>query len=143
MRHWMAPLHVLMYVRGTIDLGITFERGGDLDLVLYVDADFASKETGRKSVSGGLLMCAGACAGYFSKTQQSVTTATSEAECSAMAHLFKGDDFLAVCLEFCPSRQKCRMHGRVRGKRGSNVPGDQPRHYFQLEAHRRPSPLYP
>ena len=78
LRHWKAALHVLMYVRGTLDFGITFEHGGDLRLVLYVDADFASRETGRKSVSGGLLMCAKACAGYFSKTQQSVTTATKK-----------------------------------------------------------------
>ena len=63
MRHWKVALHVLLYVRGTVDFGVTFQRGGNLDLVFYVDADFASKETGRKSVSGGLLMCAGACAG--------------------------------------------------------------------------------
>ena len=100
MGHWKAALHVLMYVRGTINIGITFERGGSLDLVLYVDADFASKETGRKSVSGGLLMCASACAGYFSKTQQSVTTATSEAEYAAMAQGLKEMIFMRYVWSF-------------------------------------------
>ena len=100
MRHWKAALHVLMYVRGTVDFGITFERGGNLDLVLYVDADFASKETGRKFVSGGLLMCVGACVGFFSKTQQSVTTATSEAEYAAMAVSMKEMIFLRYVWSF-------------------------------------------
>ena len=106
LRHWKAALHVLMYVRGTLDFGITFEQGGDLRLVLYVDADFASRETGRKSVSGGLLMCAKACAGYFSKTQQSVTTATSEAEYSALAHALKEMIFMRYVWSFAlPDRE--------------------------------------
>ena len=41
MRRWKAALHVLMYVRVTVGFGTTFQRGEDLDLVLYVDADFA------------------------------------------------------------------------------------------------------
>ena len=34
MGHWKAALHVSMYVRGTVDIGNTFERGGNLDLGL-------------------------------------------------------------------------------------------------------------
>ena len=41
-----------------------------------------------------------ACAGYFSKTQQSVTTATSEAEYSALAHALKEMIFMRYVWSF-------------------------------------------
>ena len=51
--HWKAALHILMYVRFTSSYGITFQRGtgGDLALEVFVDSDYASKATARKSVS--------------------------------------------------------------------------------------------
>ena len=60
--HWKAALHILLYVRFTIDYGITFQKGTGSGLALegFVDSDFASKATGRTSVSGGVVMCAGA-----------------------------------------------------------------------------------
>lgn len=45
-------------------------------------------------VSGTFELCAGACVGYFSQTQQSVTTATTEAEYSALAKGLKEMIFL-------------------------------------------------
>ena len=36
-----------------------------VDLELYVDSDFASKYTNRRSVPGGVVMCAGACVSVF------------------------------------------------------------------------------
>ena len=35
--------------------------GSGVDLELYVDSDFASRDTNRWSVSGGVVMCSGAC----------------------------------------------------------------------------------
>lgn len=54
--HWLAALHIVMYVRGTSDFGISFQRGCGVDFVLVVDSDFASKATDRRSVSGVLMM---------------------------------------------------------------------------------------
>ena len=39
--------------------------GSGFDFKLYVDSDFASRDTNRRSVSGGVVMCAGACVTYF------------------------------------------------------------------------------
>ena len=39
--------------------------GSGVDLELYVDSDFASRETNWQSVSGGVVMCAGACVIFF------------------------------------------------------------------------------
>ena len=39
--------------------------GSGVDLELYVDSDFASRDTNRRSVSEGVVMCAGACVSFF------------------------------------------------------------------------------
>ena len=65
--HWKTRLHILQYIRLTSGHGITFQRGmsSSVDLELYMDSDFASRYTNRRSVSGGVVMCAGACVTYF------------------------------------------------------------------------------
>ena len=59
--------------------------GSGVDLELYGDSDFASRDTNRRSVSGGIVMCAGACVSFFSRTQKSVTLYSTEAEYVALA----------------------------------------------------------
>ena len=39
--------------------------GSGVDLELYVDSAFASRDTNRRSVTGGVVMCAGACVSFF------------------------------------------------------------------------------
>ena len=39
--------------------------GSGVDLELYVDSDFSSRDTNRRSVPGGVVMCAGACVSFF------------------------------------------------------------------------------
>ena len=51
-----------------------------ISLEVFADADYASKATDRRSVSGGLIMCGGASVSWFSRTQKCVTFLTSEAE---------------------------------------------------------------
>ena len=59
--------------------------GSGVDLELYVDSDFASRDTNRRSVSGGAVMCTGACVPFFSRTQKSLALASTEAEYVALA----------------------------------------------------------
>ena len=42
----------------------------------FADADYASKATDRRSVSGGAIKCEGACKCWFSRTQKCVTLST-------------------------------------------------------------------
>ena len=57
------------------------ERITGIYLKVLADADYASKATDRRSVSGGAIMCGGACVYWFSRTQKCVTLlSTSEAE---------------------------------------------------------------
>ena len=59
--------------------------GSGVDLELYVDSDFASRDTNRRSVPGGVVMCAGGRVSFFSRTQKSVTLSSTETEYVALA----------------------------------------------------------
>ncbi|CAB1100038.1 unnamed protein product [Ectocarpus sp. CCAP 1310/34] len=96
MVHWKATLGVLGYVWTTSWMGITFERGvvTRMRMQVFVNADYASKATDRRSVSGGLVMCGGGCVTWFSRTQKCVTLSTTEAEYMAIADVLKEVLFL-------------------------------------------------
>ena len=89
--HWKAALGILAYINGTSCLGITYQKGtaASISLEVFADADYASKATDRRSVSGGAIMCAGACVCWFSRTQKCVTLSTSEAEYVALGDAVK------------------------------------------------------
>ena len=46
----------------------------------FADADYASKSTDRRSVSGGAIIRGGGCVCWFCRTQKCVTLCMSEAE---------------------------------------------------------------
>ena len=98
--HWQAAMHVLMYVRLTI--GITFQRGmvGGDRMKLFVDSDFASKATDRRSVSGAVIMFPGVCVMYLCSTQKSVALFSMEVEYVAMADGMKEAIFLRYLWNF-------------------------------------------
>lgn len=60
------------------------ERGGGRCLGAFVDSDFASRATDRRSVSEGVVMCAGASISFLSRTQKSVSLSSTEAKYVAM-----------------------------------------------------------
>ena len=69
--HWKAALGILEYINGTSEYGITFQRRtlSSISLEVFAYADYASKATDRRSVSGGAIMCGGASVCWFSRTQ--------------------------------------------------------------------------
>ena len=71
-----------IYIKCTCGFGITYQRGISVGTYLEIlaNADYASKATDRRSVSGGAIMCGGACVCWFSRTQNRVTLSTSEQE---------------------------------------------------------------
>ena len=88
---WKAAFGVLAYINGTFGLGITYMRGTvtDIFLEVFADADYASKVTDRRSVSGGVIICGGARVCKFSRTQKCVTLSTSKAEYVALGDAAK------------------------------------------------------
>ena len=63
-----------------------------LFLFIVSFADYASRSTARRSVSGGVVMCAGAPVWWHSKTQKCMTLSTTE--CVAMSDMGKDIIFL-------------------------------------------------
>ena len=51
-----------------------------IQLEVYVDPDYARKGTNRRSASGGVVMCAGACVPFLSRTPTSGTCGNGELE---------------------------------------------------------------
>ena len=51
---------------------------------VFSDADHAGKAADRRSVSGGLVMCGGACVSWFFSTQKYATLSTTKAEYAAL-----------------------------------------------------------
>ena len=89
--HWKAAIGILAYINGTSGFGITCRRGKSLGVYLkvFADADYAGKATDRRFMSGGAIMCGGACLCWFSRTKKSVTLSTSKAEYVALGDTVK------------------------------------------------------
>ena len=89
-------------LNGTSQYGITFQRGtpSSISLEVFADADYASKATYRRSISGGVIMCGGASVCWFSRTQNCVTLSTSEAEYVALGDAVKELLFLRQIWRF-------------------------------------------
>ena len=68
--HCKATLRILAYINGTSGFSIAYQRGtlGSVSSEVFADADYASKATDRRSVSGGAIMCEEACVCWFSRT---------------------------------------------------------------------------
>ena len=80
--------------------------GSGVDLKLYVDSDFANRDANRRSVSGGVVVFAGACVSFSSRTQKSVTLSSTEAEYVALAAGIKETTFLWYIWSFIfPDRE--------------------------------------
>ena len=100
LKHWKAARGILEYLNASSSYGVTFQRGSGLEMVVYADAAYAPKETKRKSVSGGAVMCGGAAIQWISRTQKCTTLSSSEAEYVAMAEGFKEALFLRSVWRF-------------------------------------------
>ena len=93
---------MLEYINETSEYGITFKREtlSSISLEVFADADYASKATDRRSVSGVLIMCGGASVCWFSRTQKCVTLSTSEEEHVALGDAVKELLFLRQVWRF-------------------------------------------
>ncbi|UYV60693.1 hypothetical protein LAZ67_1001943 [Cordylochernes scorpioides] len=77
--HWTAIKRVMRYLRGTIDLGVKFERGKTGILKSYTDASWTTTHDG-KSYGGYVLKLGEATIDWKSSKQPLVVLSTMEAE---------------------------------------------------------------
>ncbi|KAG7547302.1 Reverse transcriptase RNA-dependent DNA polymerase [Arabidopsis suecica] len=78
--HLQAAKRVLRYLKGTMEFGIWYKGGGNGELLVYTDSDFAGDVDGRRSTSGYVFLMDDAAVAWSSKKQPIVTLSTTEAE---------------------------------------------------------------
>ena len=83
--HWNALMHVIGYIKNTLDYGLTYSRDAELTPLAYVDADYGGCRDMKRSTSGYIFTMAGAPVTWSSKRQATVALSTVEAEYVAMS----------------------------------------------------------
>ena len=83
-QHWIAVKLIFRYLKGTINIGIKFNKNVSIQLQGYSDADWAGNLEDRKSTSGFIFKIADGPISWGSKKQNCVALSTSEAEYIAL-----------------------------------------------------------
>ena len=78
--HFGAAKRVLRYLQGTMDYGIMYKFGGNLNLIGYSDSDWAGSIDDIKSTSGYAFLFGSSICSWLSKKQSVVTQSTAEGE---------------------------------------------------------------
>ena len=80
--HWIAAKRILRYLRGTMDLALTFThpRGKPLVFYGYSDSNWSGDPDTSRSTSGYVFMMGGAAIAWSSKLQGMVALSSTEAE---------------------------------------------------------------
>jgi hypothetical protein len=93
--HWDLAKHILRYLRGTRELGLTFAPGSAVATVRGdVDASWGEDPSTRKSQSGYVFTLANAAIQWKSKLQTTVALSSTEAEYLALSAAVKEALFL-------------------------------------------------
>ena len=81
--HWEATKKVLRYLRGTVSMGLKYQRTGSVDPVAFCDANWASCPDTRRSSTGYVFLMSGGAVSWCCRRQS--TTAQSSCESEYMA----------------------------------------------------------
>ena len=105
--HWVAMQRVLGYLKRTLRLGLCFRKDAPLIMQCYSDADYAEDSSSRKSVSGVLIMLAGAPIVAVSKKQSIVADSSTAAEVIALHSLLRQILWLRIFFTEIHKEQPC------------------------------------
>lgn len=78
--HWKSMTRMMGYLKSMTHTGMTYNKPKDMDIVAFVDSDYATDKETRKSVTGYLVLVGGCLVSWTSKGQPSVTLSSTEAE---------------------------------------------------------------
>jgi hypothetical protein len=76
-------VHVLLYLRGTVEMGIEFS-GSEFDMHVFSDADWAGDIMTRRSTTGYVVFAGGGPIAWQSRLQTTVATSSMESEYMAL-----------------------------------------------------------
>ncbi|CAM8960362.1 unnamed protein product [Rhodiola kirilowii] len=93
--HWLVVKWLIAYIASTLDMRLSYsKRCNDLDVIGYVDADFARDKDSRKSTTAYDFTFAKNCISWKSGLQSIVTLSTTESEYMAICDAFKERSWL-------------------------------------------------
>ena len=78
--HLTAVKWIFRYLVGTQDIGLWYPANYSLELIAYIDADYAGSRLDRKNTSGYCQFLGGCLVSWDSKKQHFVALSTAEAE---------------------------------------------------------------
>ncbi|KAL0384322.1 UNVERIFIED_CONTAM: Retrovirus-related Pol polyprotein from transposon TNT 1-94 [Sesamum radiatum] len=88
--HWEALKWLLRYLSGSANTGIKFSRSSKgINLVGYVDSNYANDGDSRKSTTSYIFTLCGSCISWKSQLQNIVALSTTEVEYIATTEAFK------------------------------------------------------
>ena len=110
-------LRVIKYVLDSKDMGLKFYPSGARNcawsILCFTDSDYAGDEVSRRSVSGYIISVHGVPVQWRSKSQQSVTLSSTEAEWIALSEAVKDIMFLKYLCESMGIRVQLPITVRV------------------------------
>ncbi|SGY43790.1 BQ5605_C001g00061 [Microbotryum silenes-dioicae] len=83
--HWTAIKHVLRYIKGTLDLGLTYRKTNQ-PLHGYSDANWGACLTTSRSTMGYAFILSGAAIAWCSKREHRVAKSTTDAEYLSLSY---------------------------------------------------------
>ena len=87
--HITAAKHLLRYLNGTRNLGITYSKSGNSTPEIYSDATWASDPHTQRSVNAYVVLLYSAAISWHCGTQKSVSLSTTESEYFALSETVK------------------------------------------------------
>jgi hypothetical protein len=84
-KHWQAVKFLARYLKGTRTHGILYAKSGSMAIDAHTDADHASDNSDRKSISGNTVMIGKAPISWRTCKQKCVALSTMEAELIALS----------------------------------------------------------
>ena len=83
--HWRAKIHVVGYIKNTLDYSLTYSWDFDISPTAFVDADYGGCKDTHQSTSRYVFTMAGGAVTWSSKQQATVALSTVEVEYVAMS----------------------------------------------------------
>lgn len=94
--HWNMAKRVLRYIKGTKNIGITYQANGDMES--YADADWANCKIDRRSFTGYIFLLSKGPISWSSRKQRTVALSSTEAEYMALTEAVKEAIYLKKLL---------------------------------------------
>jgi Reverse transcriptase (RNA-dependent DNA polymerase) len=97
--HWRAIARIVGYLKHKANHGMIFRKPTDLDVIGFVNSNYASNKEDRKSISGYTVLVGGCLVSWASKGQPSVTLSSTEAEYVAASMCATEIKFVQMLME--------------------------------------------